>query len=252
MYDAVALENRVRVAEGPKQFRFFMPSTELTKAIVEQNQRLVAESVERNFPVAYQSSEAESDEDESLLARVESDVLRSRNTVDPDQEMRKVKRLISAKLYHYLSSLAETPRALRGGDFPIWEYLPQGAATMLGLSGHEAAQDGEIGVLMEALTREFRNWLLTEEYGRFVTPWIEIKLHENDSLQLQALAESEISAPDDDTVRVVDTVVTAVAAPQSRRKKRTRNRKSGATEGGEKIEDGALAVLDDPATASSR
>ncbi|MEP6637090.1 MAG: hypothetical protein ABJB97_10225 [Acidobacteriota bacterium] len=227
-----------------------MPSTELTKAIVEQNQRLVAESVERNFPVAYQSSETESDEDESLLARIEADVLRSRNMVEPDQEMRKVKRLISAKLYHYLSSLAETPRALRGGDFPIWEYLPQGAATMLGLSGQESAPEGEISRLMEGLTREFRNWLLTEEYGRFVTPWIEIKLHENDSLQLQGLAASEVPALDDDTVRVVDTVVTA--APKGRRKKKSRNRKFGSTEGGETVQDEALAILDDPTTAPSR
>lgn len=181
---------------SPKGFRFFMPSTELTKAIIDQNQQLVAEYVERNFPPGYQSNQTESeDQDGSLLGRLGLETLRSESTVDTERQTRKGKQLISERLYHYLSSLAETPRALAGGEFPIWEYLPDGMATMLGLSAYrdmqqDSARAMEIRQLLEGITGEFRNWLLEEQHGRFVTPWIEIDLR-NDALRLAVIEDSD-------------------------------------------------------------
>jgi hypothetical protein len=176
-------------------FRFFMPSAELTKAVMKQNQQLVSEYVERNFPPGYQSTETESEnEDGSLLGRLELEKLATPSTVDHERQTLMGKRLISERLYHYLSSLAETPRALEGADFPLWEYLPDGMATMLGLSAYrdmprDSARAMEIRQLLERITLEFRNWLLEEQHGIFVTPWIEIGLSEGDDLRLTALEE---------------------------------------------------------------
>jgi hypothetical protein len=181
------VENEELTVEG---YSFFMPSIELTNAIIEHNQRLVAEASERNFPAGYQSNQsAPQIEDSSLFGRIESVLLRARGVPDRRRQTRMGQLLVSERLYHYLSSLAETPLANQGGDFPIWEYLPSGMATMLGLSAYrempaDASQSVEIRESLEQLTGEFRDWLV-KEHGIFVTPWFSISLTENDTLILE-------------------------------------------------------------------
>ena len=179
-----------------KGFRFFMPSTELTNAIMEENQRLVSDYVETNFPPEHQISEIDSQTEDG--SRLESERPRFPSTVDPERQTVIGKRLISERLYHYLSSLAESPWARAGHDFPIAEYIPDGMATMLGLSAHrdmprDSERAMEISQMLEEVTQEFRNWLLEEEHGSFVTPWIKIDLSDN-ALRLTLIEESEDSS----------------------------------------------------------
>jgi hypothetical protein len=191
------LSERVENEKLTFGYEFFMPSNELTNAIIEQNQRLVAKAREGNLSPGSQSNQNVSQvEDGSLLGRMESELLRSQGMPDPRRQTRTGQLLISERLYHYLSSLAETPLANEGGEFPIWEYVPSGMATMLGLSAYrempaDARQAVEIRELLEQLTLEFRAWLV-KEHGSFVTPWFEIELTEDDALIL----ESEQLTPD--------------------------------------------------------
>lgn len=188
---------RSEEGESFEGFRFFMPSTRLAKAIMQQNQQLVSEYVERNFPPGYQANDTEA-QDGSLLGRLGLEMLRSPNAIDQERQIKMGKRLISERLYHYLSSLAETPRALGGRTFPLWEYLPDGMATMLGLSAYRTMpQDSlrtiEIRQLLEGVTTEFRNWLVEKQNGSFVTPWIEIAISGDDDLRLAVIEESQIA-----------------------------------------------------------
>jgi|GEM_PF-5986197 len=189
--EAVAEEEEVLV----EQFRFFEPSDKVAKAIMEQNQMLVSDYVARNFPLGYVRNEQEMEPpDESLLGRLRGEVTGQRSVVDPEQLAIDGKRLISERLYHYLSSLAETPRSLDKGGFSIWEFIPSGMATMLGLSGYrelpvDSPQRDKISQSLEQLSTEFRDWLL-KKHGSFVTPWIEIQLDDLDNLRLTAIEET--------------------------------------------------------------
>jgi predicted RNA-binding protein with RPS1 domain len=172
-----------------KEFKFFMPSSDLANAIMEENQHLVSEYVERNYPPGYLESETES------------------QTEEGGRETRMAKRLISERLFHYLSSLAETPRAVDGNDFPLWDYLSDGMATMLGLSAYrdmpsESPRAKGIRRLVDRITFEFREWLRDEQRGAFVTPWIEIHLAD-DALRFVAIEDEIEILPEANSVAEV-------------------------------------------------
>ena len=187
-------ENAATAFEG---FEFFMPSPELTASILEQNQRLVLENIRENYPPA---PEIDADsEAESLTALLEVEGVVSSAEADHRQQLLSCQRLVAERLYHYLSSLAESPWARDGQDFPIAEYIPEGMATMLGLSAYfeipgDSDHAKEIRQVLDQLTDEFRDWLRREN-GEFVTPWIEVHLHSNDALRLIANEEANLPEP---------------------------------------------------------
>jgi hypothetical protein len=187
-------QTEANVSEG---FRFFMPTTELTGAILVQNQRLVLDNIFENYPVG---PEIDADiEDESLTTQLEVEAVVSSADVDHQRQILSCQRLVAERLYHYLSSLAESPWARNGQDFPISEYVPEGMATMLGFSAYfelpsDANRAKEIRHLLDKLTDEFRDWLIREN-GEFVTPWIEIHLQSNDTLRLIAIEENNLPEP---------------------------------------------------------
>jgi hypothetical protein len=188
---------------SPNYFRFFMPTAELTKAIIKQNQRLFYDYVQRNFPAGDEEGR-DDDEGLSLLGRMLPRRLRSKTSVDSDRQIESGQQLISERLYNYLSSLSESPWAKEGNTFPLREYVPDGMANMLGLSAYrdlqqDSPQAVEILRLLGALTDEFRDWLVTER-GSFVTPWLEIHLNEDDELRLLAVEEE---APESGQLKVV-------------------------------------------------
>jgi hypothetical protein len=185
--------NEANASEG---FKFFVPTTELTVAILEENQRLVLENMREN----YDGLEIDADiEDESLTASLEAEEAVPSGEVDHQRKIQSCQRLVAERLYHYLSSLAESPWARDGQDFPIAEYIPEGMATMLGLSAYfelpnDSDQAKNTRHLLDRLTDEFRDWLRGEN-GEFVTPWIEVHLHGNDALRLIAIEEANLPEP---------------------------------------------------------
>src|SRR5947209_5337082 len=118
-------ENEAKASEG---FRFFEPTTELAEAILKQNQRLVLENIRENYPP---ETEIET-EDQSLMERFEPGQVVPLAEVEHQRQILSCQRLVAERLYHYLSSLAESPWAQDEHDFPIAEYIPEGMATMLG------------------------------------------------------------------------------------------------------------------------
>jgi hypothetical protein len=198
-------------------FRFFMPSAELTKAIIAQNQRLLSGYVQRNFPVNEEEGQVD-DEGLSLIARMLPRRLRAKASANSDRQIEHGQRLISERLYHYLSSLSESPWAKEGNTFPLREYVPDGMANMLGLSAYrnmppDSPEAREITRLLSALTDEFRDWLSAKEHSSFVTPWLEIHLNEHEEIRLLA-REEEIPEPGQQRIVLTDLDIPAARAEQ--------------------------------------
>lgn len=191
MYNAVAsTATDKRENASCYAFSFFSPSETLAKAIAEQNQRLVSQYVERNFPPGYATNETSpAAEDSSFIGKVASEISGATDALDSAGQVSRVKKLISERLYHYLSSLAETPIASQGGMFVLGKFLPDAMGTMLGLSAYRnmlsaSAQAVKIRRLLDELSNEFRIWMLEKQYGVFVTPWLRIELNNQDYLRL--------------------------------------------------------------------
>jgi len=175
-----------------KTFEFFVPSPELAEAIVKQNQALVREYAKRTTP----EIDIGETEDRSLLGGLLRGLQPHRISEAHTRSTQTAQHVIAERLYHYLSSLSETPWALAGGEFPIGEYVTDGMGTMLGLSVYRKEPDSprgeEIRQLLERLTGEFQHWLVTEQHGTFVTPWLEMHLDASGELRLNLIAEETI------------------------------------------------------------
>lgn len=198
-----------------RSFRFFMPSPELTEAIIAQNRRLLSDYVQRNFPITEEEGRVD-DEGLSLIARMLPRRVRARASASGERSLEHGQRLISERLYHYLSSLSESPWAKEGNTFPLREYIPDGMANILGLSAYrnmppDSLEAREIPRLLSALTDEFRDWLSALEHSSFVTPWLEIYLDEHEELRLLA-REEEIPEPDQQMIVLTDFDIPAARA----------------------------------------
>lgn len=183
-----------------KEFLFFKPSGPLTRAIAEQNQRLLSESLQRVAPeeeLSHEAFEDDESERESLTTAHLRRFSRRVRRESEEQQVKRLRRLMGERLYHYLATLAESPYAREGGRFHVWEYIPQGMATMLGLA---AAFDNHVPEsekvmytrhLLEKFTEEFRDWLVEEQHRSYVCAWGEIYLDEPDRFMLQAYCFDE-------------------------------------------------------------
>lgn len=196
---AVAVEVDGQEEGSAKRYRFFMPTTELTEGILKQNQRLIFEHMQEDLLPGSEAEVEPETEDDSLLGPLGLGRVRTPIAFDHERQIMGCKRVIAERLYHYLSSLAESPWALNGGDFPIAEYIPDGMATMLGLSAYrdmppDSQQAKEIRQLLDKIADEFRDWLWKEN-GQFIAPWIEVHLRDNDALRLIAIEETTLPEP---------------------------------------------------------
>jgi hypothetical protein len=183
-----------------KEFLFFKPSEPLTSAIAAQNQRLGLESLQRVSPEEELSREAFEDDEserESLMTAYLRRFSRRGRRESEEQQVKRLQWLMGERLYHYLATLAESPYAREGGRFYIWDYIPQGMATMLGLA---AAFDNHVPDseqvmytrhLLKKFTEEFRDWLVEEQRGSYVCAWGEIYLDGPDRFMLQAYCFGE-------------------------------------------------------------
>jgi hypothetical protein len=79
--------------------------------------------------------------------------------------------------------MTESPHARDGGRFPLWEVIPGGMSTMLGLSPESN--------LIKSLTKEFRDWLRDKQHGRYKGPWWEVLLDDDDTLVLKEIASRQ-------------------------------------------------------------
>jgi Txe/YoeB family toxin of Txe-Axe toxin-antitoxin module len=182
-----------------KEFHFFKPKELLTKAIAEQNQRLLSESLQRVSPeeeLSREAFEGDEPEHEPLMESYFGKLSRRVRRNSEEQQVKQLQRLMGERLYHYLATLAESPYAREGGRFDIWEYIPSGMANLLGLA---AAFDNPVPEserivytrhLLGKFTEEFRDWLV-EEHKSYVCAWGEISLDEQDRLMLQAYSRNE-------------------------------------------------------------
>jgi hypothetical protein len=184
--DLVAMENTAN------SFEFFLPSPELAEALVAQNQALVSDYARMMNLETEMQEEAE---DRSLLGGLVSGLRPNRARESQSRSTEMARRVIAERLYHYVSSLSETPFALAGGEFPVHEYIADGMGTMLGLSAYrkqpDSARSREIRQLLERLTSEFQDWLIDKQKGKFVTPWLEMHLDARGQLRLLLIAEDE-------------------------------------------------------------
>lgn len=185
-----------------KELFFFRPTEPLTKALVEQNQRLVAESLQRVSPeeelrqAGFGGGESER---ESVASSFAGKVSQRTHRDTEEQQTKRLQRLIGERLYHYLATLAESPYAREGGKFDIWEYIPQGMANNLGLAAAFTGRqsDSEQAIysrhLLKTFTVEFRDWLV-ERHRSYACAWGEIQLDEKDRLMLQMYVFDETLA----------------------------------------------------------
>lgn len=187
--------------DSDNMFVFFKPSTELAEEIIKQNQALVKEYAARTAP----EETAEYDEDESSLGQFGLNYQRpvSRSVRSPIETGQQV---ITERIYHYLSSLSESPWAMEGGSFAVSEYLSKGLITMLGFSSIRKQPDSQrtatIERLVERLTEEFVDWLANQQNGAFVTPWLEIHLSNEGELRLISIPETEVE--DESTMQIAN------------------------------------------------
>lgn len=192
--------------EAPEnRYQFFAPTAELAEALLEQNQRLVFVNMGEDVP---HSSEPEVEPGvEGNLPLGMSEIAGSSSVFDRERQILASQRLIAQRLYHYLSSLAESPWARDRQGFPIAEYIPEGMETMLGLSVPPDSRRAEdISQLLAKLTDEFRDWL-RQENGKFITPWIEIHMLDNDALLLITIEEEALPEPSPAEAEVGQTYV---------------------------------------------
>ena len=172
-------------------FVFFKPSANLTEEIIKQNQALVKEYTPRTAP----DEPTEIDDYESDLGRFGLGHPRPlrQNLTSPVEIGQQV---IAERIYNYLASLSESPWSLKGNSFPVSEYLPNGMITSLGFSSLRKQPDSLrakiVWRLVEQLTEEFVDWLVNEQNGAFVTPWLVIHLVPKGELRLIAIPESQV------------------------------------------------------------
>jgi hypothetical protein len=172
-------------------FVFFKPSAGLTDEIIKQNQCLVKEHTARTAP----EGPIETDDYEPDLGRFGLGHPRpTRQTLTSSVEAGQ--QVIAERVYNYLCSLSESPWAMEGGSFPVSEYLPNGMMTSLGFSSLRKQPDSKHAKntwrLVEQLTKEFVDWLVNEQNGAFVTPWLQIHLREG---KLRLIAIPEVGDP---------------------------------------------------------
>jgi hypothetical protein len=163
---------------------FFRPSPELARAIVEQNQMLVSQSFQSNLD----DEELDLEEDEGLEdpgTEVDSPLMLQETSAPPERYSGayEYERVIGERLYHFLASMSESPYAREGGRFPLWEVIPGGMSTMLGVPRESN--------LIYSLTEEFRNWLRNEHQGTYKGPWWQILLDDDDTLVLKEIASKQ-------------------------------------------------------------
>jgi len=198
--------------DSQDSFVFFMPSADLTIEIIRQNQSLVRDYAARTVP----GISSESSDDEPLLGRFGLGYLRTRS-VSGKPSIESGQRLIAERLYHYLSSLSESPWARDGGSFPVSEYVTDGMITMLGFSSLRRHPDSsralEVRQLFETLTEEFVDWLANEQNGAFVTPWIEMHLTTKGELSLIAISEDELEDSGDKMESIDEALASAILDP---------------------------------------
>ncbi len=170
-------------------FVFFKPSADLTEEIIKQNRALVKEYTSKTAP----EESTETDEpDLALFGLGHTRPVRQTLTtpVETGQQV------IAERIYNYLASLSESPWSLKGGSFPVSEYLPNGMMTSLGFSSLRKQPDSPraktVWRLVAQLTAEFVHWLVNEQNGAFVTPWLEIHLVPEGELRLIAIPESQV------------------------------------------------------------
>lgn len=185
-----------------KEHFFFRPSEPLTRAIAEQNQRLVAESVQRISPadeLREEAFEGDESEREPIATAYPGREPRRARYAPEEQQTSQLQRLMGDRLYHFLATLAESPYAREGGKFSMREYIPRGMANVLGLSAafisHQPEPEQAIHTrhLLEDFTGEFRYWLV-QQHRLYVCAWGEIHLDEEDRLMLQTYAFDETLA----------------------------------------------------------
>jgi hypothetical protein len=163
---------------------FFQPSPELTIAIVGRNQMALSEPLHSSWDEEEVDLEADEDIDD-FRASESVDLTEQARSVIPHEDTQEPEypRIIGERLYHFLASLSESPHARNGGVFPLWEVIPGGMATALGLPRGSS--------LLKSLTEEFRAWLRGEWQGRYKGPWWQVVLDDNDNLVLNEIASKQ-------------------------------------------------------------
>lgn len=158
-----------------EQSLFFRPSFTLARAIVAQNQMLASQPLHTEWDHAELDLE-ENEEIEELRMALDSPPQREPGSDD-------YQRIIAERLYHFLASLTETPYAREGGRIPLWEVIPGGMATNLGLPRESD--------LVHSLAEEFRLWLRRDCQGSYAGPWWHVSLDDDDQLVLKETASKQ-------------------------------------------------------------
>jgi hypothetical protein len=163
---------------------FFRPSRELARVIVGQNQGLVSQSLQNNWDDEELDLE-EDEEGDDPSSRDGSPLMFQETSVSPERDSGEYEyqRVIGERLYHFLASMSESPYAREGGRFPLWEVIPGGMSTMLGVPRESN--------LLHSLTEEFRDWLRGEQQGRYTGPWWQVLLDDDDALVLKEIASKQ-------------------------------------------------------------
>lgn len=167
-----------------EQKQFFKPTPTLARAIVRNNQMLVSQPLQ----TPWDDEELDLEEDEGLddsTTDIDSTMTFSQSpaAIERDSGEYESQRIISERLYHFLASMTESPYARDGGRFPLWEVIPGGMSTMLGMPPDSN--------LMRALVEEFRKWLRDEQRGRYKGPWWEVVLDDDEALVLKEIASKQ-------------------------------------------------------------
>jgi len=162
---------------------FFQPSPELASAIVAQNQTLVSPTLQSDWDNEELDLEEDEDVDEpgtsaDSLPMFQEIADASRTSVEHGYQ-----RVIGERLYHFLASMSESPYAREGGRFPLWEVIPGGMSTMLGVPRESN--------LLNSLTVEFRDWLRDEHQGKYTGPWWQVSLDDDGGFMLKEIVSKQ-------------------------------------------------------------
>jgi hypothetical protein len=163
---------------------FFRPSATLAQAIVGLNQTFVSQFLQSDWDNEELDLEEDEDVDDPSAAFDSSLMVQATTAATGrDRVEDEYQRVIGDRLYHFLASMTESPYAREGGRFPLWEVIPGGMSTMLGVPRESD--------LLHTLTEEFRNWLLREHRGTYKGPWWVVSLDDDDALVLKEIASKQ-------------------------------------------------------------